>query len=59
MKEYIYNLLAILAEDKEEYVLEDVENNKYITFYKPLTYVNKIAILEEIKRCLKSPAVKL
>lgn len=59
MKEYITNLLSILAEDKEEYIVENEETNKYITFYKPLTYRNKLAILAEIERCLKSPAAKL
>lgn len=54
MKEYIEGLLAILATEKEEYIIHNEEKNKYITFYKPLTYTNKLAILQEIKLCLKS-----
>ena len=54
MKQYIEGLLAILDTEKEEYIIHDEEKNKYITFYKPLTYTNKLAILQEIKLCLKS-----
>jgi hypothetical protein len=54
MKEYIEGLLHILATEEEEYNIYHEEKEKYITFYKPLTYTNKLAILQEINLCLKS-----
>lgn len=54
MKQYIEGLLHILTTEEEEYNIYHEEKEKYITFYKPLSYTKKMSILEEIKLCLKS-----